>query len=112
MFGRVRVRSRESAARVDAGRADMSVLTLHPTQATADPLALWQAYRRTADARVRDRLVFSLAPLVRHAGAHDDGDIAVGLEALLDVIDVYAPERHGSLAPFAWARVRAALRAR
>ena len=89
----------------------MSVLTLHPTQATAEPVALWQAYRRTADARVRDRLVFSLAPLVRHAGAEDDEAMAVGLKALLDVVDVYAPERHGSLVPFAWSRVRAALSA-
>ena len=89
----------------------MSVLTLHPTQATAEPVALWQAYRRTADARVRDRLVFSLAPLVRHAGAEDDKAMATGLNALLDAVDVYVPERHGSLVPFAWARVRAALAA-
>ena len=89
----------------------MSGLTLHPTQATAEPVALWQAYRRTADARVRDRLVFSLAPLVRHAGAEDDEATAIGLKALLDVVDVYAPEHHGSLVSFAWSRVRAALSA-
>jgi DNA-directed RNA polymerase specialized sigma subunit len=89
----------------------MSVLTLHPhaTPATADATALWHAYRRTTDARVRDRIVFTLAPLVRHAAGESDADVQRGLEALVDAIEAYEPGRDGSLERFAWSRVRSAL---
>jgi DNA-directed RNA polymerase specialized sigma subunit len=87
----------------------MSVVTLHPTPLTAAPASLFEAYRRTEDARMRDRLVFTLAPLVRHAGAETGEEAAVGLQALLDAVDAYEPERDGPLESFAWARVRAAL---
>jgi DNA-directed RNA polymerase specialized sigma subunit len=87
----------------------MPVLTLHPTQVVAAPADLWHAYERTADARVRDRLVFTLAPLVRQAGAETADEAACGLQALVDAVDAYAPERDGPLESFAWRRVRAAL---
>jgi DNA-directed RNA polymerase specialized sigma subunit len=87
----------------------MSVVSLHPTPLTGAPASLWQAYQRTEDPRMRDRLVFTLAPLVRHAGAETGDAAARGLQALVDAVDAYEPERDGPLEPFAWARVRAAL---
>jgi RNA polymerase sigma factor for flagellar operon FliA len=91
----------------------MSVLTPHPpTLRAATPAMLWSEYRRTGDVRVRDRLVFTLAPLVRHAGAHGSQDAEAGLEALLDAIEAFAPDRDGGLERYAWSRVRAALASR
>ena len=73
------------------------------------PATLWREYRRSGDARVRDRLVFTLAPLVRHAGADDDAAAAAGLRALVDAVEAFAPERDGTLEQFAWTRIRASL---
>ena len=88
----------------------MTVLTPHPTLPPASPAGLWREYRATGDARLRDRLVFTLAPLVRFAhAAGDDAGAEAGLLALLEAVDAYEPERDGALEPFAWARVRAAL---
>src|SRR3712207_7859783 len=43
----------------------------------------WQQYRRTGDISLRDRLVFTLAPLVKHAGGVSPEQAQVGLSALL-----------------------------
>jgi RNA polymerase sigma factor FliA len=91
----------------------MSVLTPHPpTLPAATPAELWSAYRSTGDTRLRDRLVFTLAPLVRHAGASRPGDAEAGLEALMAAIEGFVPDRDGGLERYAWSRVRAALASR
>ncbi len=87
----------------------MSVLTPPPTLPAASPAVLWQDYRRTRDTRLRDRLVFTLAPLVRHAGARTDAQAGAGLKALAEAVDAYRPDRDGPLERFAWRRVRAAV---
>ena len=84
--------------------------TLDPHQLfPATPASLWREYRRSGDARVRDRLVFTLAPLVRHAGADDDEAATAGLQAILGAVEAFAPERDGTIEQFAWSRVRTAL---
>ena len=75
----------------------------------ATPALLWREYRRSGDPRVRDRLVFTLAPLVRHAGADDDEAATAGLQALIGAVEAFAPDRDGSIEQFAWSRVRASL---
>jgi DNA-directed RNA polymerase specialized sigma subunit len=90
----------------------MSVLTPHPPTLPAAPAELWNAYRSTGDVRLRDRLVFTLAPLVRHAGASGPGDAEAGLEALMAAIEAFVPDRDGGLERYAWSRVRAALASR
>ena len=87
----------------------MTVLTPHPPVAAPSASVVWQEYRRTGDRRLRDRLVFTLAPLVRHAGAAEPDAAEAGLLALAGAVDAYAPERDGALEHFAWTRVRAAL---
>ena len=62
-----------------------------------------------AELRERDRLLFSLAPLVRHAGARTPDEVEAGMAALARAIDDHDPERHGALTSFAWRYVRAAL---
>jgi DNA-directed RNA polymerase specialized sigma subunit len=87
----------------------MTVLTPTPSFSTASPTGLWREYRTTGDARLRDRLVFTLAPLVRHAAGEVDAEGAErGLSALLDAVDAYEPARDGELERYAWCRVRAA----
>jgi DNA-directed RNA polymerase specialized sigma subunit len=87
----------------------MTVVTPPPTLPDASPAVLWREYRATGDGRLRDRLVFMLAPLVRYAGAADDTRAEAGLRAVLAAVETYAPERDGALEPYAWSRVRAAL---
>jgi hypothetical protein len=71
--------------------------------AAPSPLTVWQQYAATRDARLRDRLMFTLAPLVRFSGV----DAAVGLAALLWAVETFDPARHGSsLERHAWRVVR------
>ena len=81
--------------------------------------ALWKSYRDTQDAGLRDRLILTLAPLVKfivyrkvrempgHAEAEDF--ISVGLEALIQSIDRYDPDKGASLEQYAWTRVHGAV---
>ena len=80
-----------------------------PAVPGASLAAAWHAYRATGDRRLRDRIVFTLAPLVPHAGAAADEAIARGLEALMGAIDDFEPERDGDLERYAWSRVRASV---
>lgn len=82
-------------------------------------LGLWRAYRETGDTGARDRLVFSLAPIVksivyrkvREIPAYREVDdfISCGLEALIRSIDRYDPEKGATLEQFAWTRIHGAV---
>ena len=87
---------------------------------TPDELhAVWRNYMKTGDARLRDRLVLTLAPLVKfivyrkvremptHAEAEDF--ISVGLEALIQSIDRFDPDKGATLEQYAWTRVHGAV---
>ena len=80
---------------------------------------LWLEHRATGDARLRDRLVLSLAPMVkfivyrkvRALPEHVDVEdfLSVGLEALLVSIDRYDPAKGATLEQYAWTRVHGAV---
>jgi RNA polymerase sigma factor for flagellar operon FliA len=82
-------------------------------------LRLWREYRETGDVRARDRLVFSLAPIVKcivyrkvkEIPAHREVDdfISCGLEALIRSIDRYNPDKGATLEQFAWTRIHGAV---
>jgi RNA polymerase sigma factor for flagellar operon FliA len=82
-------------------------------------LALWREYKETGDTSARDRLVFSLAPIVkfivyrkvRQIPAYREVDdfISCGLEALIRSIDRYDPEKGATLEQFAWTRIHGAV---
>jgi RNA polymerase sigma factor for flagellar operon FliA len=82
-------------------------------------LSLWRTYRDTGDAKARDRLVLSLAPIVksivyrkiREIPAHREVDdfISCGLEALIRCLDRYDPEKGATLEQFAWTRIHGAV---
>jgi RNA polymerase sigma factor for flagellar operon FliA len=82
-------------------------------------LALWRQYHDHGDTDARDRLVLSLAPIVksivyrkvREIPPHREvGDfISCGLEALIRSIDRYDPERGTTLEQFVWTRIHGAV---
>ena len=84
-----------------------------------DTLALWREYRRTNDRALRDRLVMTYAPLVKYivfkkvrelpARCEVEDFISCGLEALIDSIDRYDPEKGATLEQFAWTRIHGAV---
>jgi RNA polymerase sigma factor for flagellar operon FliA len=82
-------------------------------------LSLWRRYKETGDTGARDRLVFSLAPVVkaivyrkiREIPAYREVDdfISCGLEALIKSIERYDPEKGATLEQFAWTRIHGAV---
>src|ERR1700740_169231 len=84
-----------------------------------ETLELWQAYKRTGDQRVRDRLVLTLAPMVKYivyrkareipARCEVEDFVSCGLEALMRSIDRYDPARGATLEQFAWTRIHGAV---
>src|SRR3954468_8359553 len=88
---------------------------LSPDQA----LALWSEYQTSGDARLRDRLIMTLAPLVKYivfkkarelpARCEVEDFISCGLEALIASIDRYDPGKGATLEQYAWTRIHGAL---
>jgi RNA polymerase sigma factor FliA len=84
-----------------------------------EALSLWRRYRATDDPRLRDRLIMTYAPLVKHivyrkireVPSHQEADdyISRGLEALISSIDRYDPAKGATLEQFAWTRIHGAV---
>jgi RNA polymerase sigma factor for flagellar operon FliA len=80
---------------------------------------LWRQYTKTGDKRTRDRLVLTLAPLVKFivyrkirempARVEAEDFISVGLEAMIQSIDRYDPEKGATLEQYAWTRIHGAV---
>lgn len=80
---------------------------------------VWESYHRTGDSQLRDRLVLTLAPMVKYivyrkirelpAQCEVEDFISCGLEALMRSIDRYDPERGATLEQFAWTRIHGAV---
>ncbi len=80
---------------------------------------LWEQYHVSGDKRIRDRLVLSLAPMVKYivyrkvreipARCEVEDFISCGLEALMRSIDRYDPARGATLEQFAWTRIHGAV---
>jgi RNA polymerase sigma factor for flagellar operon FliA len=87
--------------------------------AAEESLALWKAYRSSGDARLRDRLVLTFAPMVKYvvyrkireipARCEVDDFISCGLEALIRSIDRYDPAKGATLEQYAWTRIHGAV---
>jgi RNA polymerase sigma factor for flagellar operon FliA len=84
-----------------------------------ETLELWQAYKTSGDARLRDRLVLTFAPMVKYivykkareipARCEVEDFISCGLEALIRSIDRYDPAKGATLEQFAWTRIHGAV---
>src|SRR6202044_1709202 len=80
---------------------------------------LWEQYHATGDASLRDRLVLTLAPMVKYivyrkareipARCEVEDFVSCGLEALMRSLDRYDPARGATLEQFAWTRIHGAV---
>lgn len=101
-----------------------ATLTTSTTTATTRLTAteaetLWRNWKLRRDARSRDQLVLSYAPMVRYIAsrkvrelpAHCELDdlASAGLVALLEAIDRFDPAKGASFEQYAWTRVSGAL---
>jgi RNA polymerase sigma factor for flagellar operon FliA len=98
----------------------MEAATAGRRAGTEELQRLWRQYRdQPANKGVRDRLILSLAPMVkfivyrkvRNVPAHVEIEdyLSVGLEALILSLDRYDPEKGATLEQFAWTRVHGAV---
>jgi RNA polymerase sigma factor for flagellar operon FliA len=82
-------------------------------------IALWKEYKAGGDPRLRDRLILTYAPLVKHlaykrirelpAELEVEDLISAGLEGLIGSIDRYEPSRGTTLEQYAWTRIHGAM---
>ena len=80
---------------------------------------LWQQYKETGDLVLRNRLVLTYVPLVKHivykkirelpASCEVDDLISCGIETLIGAIDRYDPSKGASLEPYLWTRIHGAV---
>ncbi len=80
---------------------------------------LWVQYHASGDQKLRDRLVLTLAPMVKYivyrkareipARCEVEDFVSCGLEALMRSIDRYDPARGATLEQFAWTRIHGAV---
>ncbi len=80
---------------------------------------LWEQYHASGDGALRDRLILTLAPMVKYivyrkvrempARCEVEDFISCGLEALMRSIDRYDPSRGATLEQFAWTRIHGAV---
>jgi len=80
---------------------------------------LWRRYRETGDRRLREQLVLTYVPLVRHlayrkvrelpAWCEVDDLVSNGVEGLIGALDRYDPDKGASLEQFVWTRIQGAV---
>jgi RNA polymerase sigma factor FliA len=80
---------------------------------------LWQRYKETGDLALRNRLVLTYVPLVKHIvykkirelppSCEVDDLISCGIETLIGAIDRYDPAKGASLEAYLWTRIHGAV---
>lgn len=87
---------------------------------TADEsFALWEQYKASGDLSLRNRLVLTFVPLVKHiaykklrelpASCEVEDLIACGIENLIHALDRYDPAKGAALEPYLWTRIHGAV---
>jgi RNA polymerase sigma factor for flagellar operon FliA len=82
---------------------------------TDESFALWEQYKASGDLALRNRLVLTYVPLVKHivykklrelpASVELDDLLACGIEGLMHSIDRYDPAKGAALEPYLWTRI-------
>jgi RNA polymerase sigma factor FliA len=80
-----------------------------------ESFALWQQYKASGDISLRNRLVLTYVPLVKHivykklrelpASCEVEDLISCGIESLIPAIDRYDPAKGAALEPYLWTRI-------
>jgi RNA polymerase sigma factor FliA len=87
---------------------------------TADrSIAVWEEYRRSGNRSLRNRLVLTYVPLVKHVvykklrelpvSCEADELISCGIEGLIAALDQYDPKKGAGLEPYLWTRIHGAV---
>ena len=97
----------------------MQTTTSRGRVSAEESLALWQEYQRSGSKQLRDRLVLTFAPLVKYivykkvrempARCDVEDFMSCGLEALIQSVDRYDPEKGATLEQYIWTRVHGAV---
>jgi RNA polymerase sigma factor FliA len=84
-----------------------------------ETLALWEQYKESGDVTLRNRLILTFVPLVKHIvykkirelppSCEVDDLISCGIEALIGAVDRYDPKMGAALEPFLWTRIHGAV---
>jgi RNA polymerase sigma factor for flagellar operon FliA len=82
-------------------------------------LDLWHEYRRSGNRSLRNRLVLTYVPLVKHVvykklrelpvSCEADELISCGIEGLIAALDHYDPDKGAGLEPYLWTRIHGAV---
>jgi RNA polymerase sigma factor for flagellar operon FliA len=82
-------------------------------------LATWREYQRTRDLSLRNELVLTYVPLVKHvvykklrelpASCEAEDLISCGIESLMAALDLYEPDKGAGLEPYLWTRIHGAV---
>ena len=85
----------------------------------AGSLALWKEYRASGDIALRNRLVLTYVPLVKHvvykklrelpASCEAEDLISCGVESVITALDLYDPDKGAGLEPYLWTRIHGAV---
>jgi len=80
---------------------------------------LWQQYKATGDVTLRNRLVLTYVPLVKHIvykkirelppSCEVEDLISCGIESMIGAVDRYDPGKGASLEPYLWTRIHGAI---
>jgi RNA polymerase sigma factor for flagellar operon FliA len=80
-----------------------------------ESFALWEQYKASGDISIRNRLVLTYLPLVKHivykklrelpASCEVEDLISCGIESLIPAIDRYDPSKGAALEPYLWTRI-------
>lgn len=83
------------------------------------PGALWEAYKRTGERKLRDQLIVSYAPLVKYVAGRvsaglpqsvEEGDlVSYGIFGLIDAIERFDPARGVKFETYAITRIKGAI---
>jgi RNA polymerase sigma factor for flagellar operon FliA len=90
-----------------------------PVATAEESLRLWERFRDSRDLALRNRLVLTYVPLVKHvvykklrelpASCEAEDLISCGIEALISALDLYDPDKGAALEPYLWTRIHGAV---
>jgi RNA polymerase sigma factor for flagellar operon FliA len=90
-----------------------------PVATSEQSLRLWEEFRATRDLSLRNRLVLTYVPLVKHVvyrklrelpvSCEAEDLISCGIESLIAALDLYDPDKGASLEPYLWTRIHGAV---
>jgi RNA polymerase sigma factor FliA len=97
----------------------MTTRTRSRGEAADRSLAVWKEYRRSRNRSLRNRLVLTYVPLVKHVvykklrelpvSCEADELISCGIEGLIGALDHYDPDKGAGLEPYLWTRIHGAV---